>query len=125
MLIVMGSVKAAKALINKLRTTPGSAFIQEGEYPQLGRGELPPKIEDGIDYSLVLLDIQLPGKDGWKLLEWLKINRKDIPVIVQTAFASIENEIKAKEMGADYFIPKPINSSDLLNKIRSIYSHPH
>jgi len=83
------------------------------------------KIEDGVDYSLVLLDIQLPGKDGWELLEWLKTNRKKIPVIVQTAFASSENEIKAKKMGADYFIPKPINSSDLLNKIRSIYNHPH
>jgi len=83
------------------------------------------KIENDIKYSLILLDIQLPGKDGWELLKWLKINKKEIPVIIQTAFASIENEIKAKEMGADYFIPKPINASELINKIRIICSNSH
>ena len=83
------------------------------------------KIEDDTQYDLILLDIQLPGFDGWEILDWLKINKKEIPIIIQTAFASIENEIKALEMGAEYFVTKPINASDLLNKIRTICNNSY
>lgn len=78
------------------------------------------KIENDIDYDLILMDIQLPGKDGWELLEWLKINKKDVPIIVQTAFISKETEIKSMELGAKYFITKPINAADLLNKVKMV-----
>lgn len=75
------------------------------------------------EYDLILLDIQLPEFDGWYILDWIQENKKDIPVIVQTAFASIENEIKSLEKGAQAFFTKPINASSLLNKIKSICSN--
>jgi len=77
------------------------------------------KIED-TDYDLILLDIQLPEYDGWQILEWLQQNKKEIPVVIQTAYASMENEIKSLEMGATAFFSKPINASSLLNKIKEI-----
>ena len=77
------------------------------------------------DYDLILLDIQLPKSDGWEILEWLQQNKKEIPVIIQTAFATIENEIKALNMGAVSFFTKPINARKLLNRIKSICSDYH
>ena len=83
------------------------------------------KIEDDKKYDLILLDIQLPQYDGWEILNWMKINKKNIPIIVQTAYASMENKTKALKMGAEAFISKPINASDLLHKIKTICSNSH
>jgi len=79
------------------------------------------KIEDDTKYDLIILDIQLPGKDGWELLEWLNINKNKIPVIVHTAFTSSADREKALSFGTVYFAPKPINISELLDNIKEIF----
>ena len=58
-------------------------------------------------YDIVLLDIQLPDISGYEILEYIKKNTK-IPVIIQSAFGSKEDIEKAKLLGVDYFMVKPI-----------------
>lgn len=80
------------------------------------------KIEsDELKYDLILLDIQLPNYDGLDILKWLRNNNINIPVIVQTAYAYPEYEIKSKELGSDGFITKPIIPTKLLSLINSIF----
>lgn len=69
----------------------------------------------GID--LVLMDIQLPVMDGFEATARIKSIRKDVPVIAQTAFASIEDRERVFNSGFDDFVSKPINPKELLRKI--------
>jgi PAS domain S-box-containing protein len=78
---------------------------------------------DEKNYDLILLDLKLSKKDNWFLLNWIKENKKDIPIIIQTSSEIEENEIKTKEMESYYFISKPINARELLNKIKIICSN--
>jgi CheY-like chemotaxis protein len=60
--------------------------------------------------DLILMDIQLPDMNGWQATRILKKVKKNIPVIVQSAFALDSHIKKSYEAGCDYFISKPIDS---------------
>jgi len=61
----------------------------------------------------VLMDIRLPGIDGYEATRQIKANRKDLPVIAQTAYALSGDRNKAFESGCDEFITKPIRILNL------------
>ena len=62
---------------------------------------------------LVLTDFNMPEMNGLGLLRWVKENYKTIPVIIMTAFGSIENAVEAMKMGAHDYISKPIKIEEL------------
>ncbi len=66
------------------------------------------------DINLVLLDWKLPDGDGLNFLEEIKKNYPLIPVIMITAFASIQHAVSAMKKGAYYYLAKPINLEELL-----------
>ena len=66
-------------------------------------------------YHLVITDLKLPGKTGIELLEYIKSRDADVPVVVVTAFGSIENAVNAMKKGAFNYLAKPINSDELLS----------
>jgi len=66
-------------------------------------------------YHLVITDLKLPGKTGIELMEYIKSRDADIPVVVVTAFGSIENAVNAMKKGAFNYLAKPINSDELLS----------
>jgi DNA-binding response OmpR family regulator len=70
--------------------------------------------------DLILLDIKMPGGGGISMMDNLRIsaNTALIPVIVITAYATLEIQQKVKEMGAVDFISKPFKAEDLLPRIR-------
>ena len=85
-------------------------------------------VQDGItamtslkteDYSLVLLDLGLPGKDGLEVLQEIRRN-KDIPVIIITARDSVEDRIKGLDLGADDYLVKPFSIDELHARIRAV-----
>jgi CheY-like chemotaxis protein len=74
--------------------------------------------------DLVLMDVGLPGMDGWEATRVLKSNpsSKDIPVIALTAHAMQSDRDKAVEAGCDDFETKPIDFNALLEKIARLLS---
>ena len=71
------------------------------------------------DYHLILLDVNLPGKDGWAVLESLR-QSKPTPVLFLTARGGVEDRVKGLELGADDYLIKPFAFSELLARVRSI-----
>jgi PAS domain S-box-containing protein len=81
------------------------------------------KIAKNDNPDLILLDILMPGMDGYKVCKLLKNDPEtsDIPVVFVTALRNdSENKVKALEVGADGFISKPIDETELVAQIRAM-----
>ena len=72
-----------------------------------------------ITPDLVLLDIIMPGMDGYQVLSTLKNNEnlKNIPVIMLTAKDTLLDKLKGKMSGSDAYLTKPFTSEELMAKI--------
>ena len=70
-------------------------------------------------YDLIILDVMMPGQDGYELTKELK-KRIKIPVILLTAKGEVENRIKGLELGADDYISKPFEPKELLLRIKNL-----
>ena len=69
-------------------------------------------------YNLIILDINLPGINGYELCKTIRSVNTRIPVIMLTAFSSLRDKIEGYDMGADDYIIKPFEFRELLMKIR-------
>ncbi|MBE7017332.1 MAG: response regulator transcription factor [Ruminococcaceae bacterium] len=69
-------------------------------------------------YDLVLLDIMLPGADGYEVLDYIK--PLNIPVIFLTAKGSVDDKVKGLKLGADDYLTKPFEIVELLARVESI-----
>jgi len=76
------------------------------------------RIAEGRRYFAVLTDLRLPGADGIAVLKQVKETDPDCPVIVMTAFGTIENAVEAMKLGAADFIQKPVDVDHLLLLLR-------
>lgn len=72
-----------------------------------------------VDFDLLILDIGLPGIDGFEVLRRLRGEGRDLPVIVLTARDSVDATVASFEGGADDYISKPFAFDDLLVRVRS------
>ncbi|MDF1604175.1 response regulator transcription factor [Nocardioides sp. YIM 152315] len=72
----------------------------------------------GGDFDLVVLDIGLPGLDGFEVLDQLRAQGSQVPVIVLTARDSVGDTVSALEGGADDYMPKPFRFAELLARVR-------
>lgn len=72
--------------------------------------------------NLILLDIKMPRLNGWQVCEKLKADDKtsEIPIIMVTAFGQNEARQRSFDLGADEFMAKPFESSDLLEVINAV-----
>jgi len=70
--------------------------------------------------DLILMDIQLPGLDGYEATRQIKANPdlQHIPIIVVTSYALSGDDVKAYEAGCDDYVSKPFSPRELLAKIR-------
>ena len=70
--------------------------------------------------DLILMDIQLPGIDGYEATRRIKANRalRQIPLIAVTSYALSGDDVKAFEAGCDAYLSKPVSPRALLAKIR-------
>src|SRR5436189_851998 len=76
------------------------------------------RLAAGRRYFAVLTDLRLPGADGIAVLKQAKESDPDCPVIVMTAFGTIENAVEAMKLGAYDFIQKPVDIDYLLLLLR-------
>ena len=67
-------------------------------------------------FSLVLSDMRLPDEDGIALLQWMSGQRIEVPVIVMTSYAEIQNAVRCMKLGARDYVAKPVNPDELLRR---------
>ena len=72
------------------------------------------------NYDVVILDIMMPKLDGVEVLRRLRAGGSDIPVIMLTAKSQIEDKILGLDSGADDYLTKPFDSSELVARLRAI-----
>ena len=72
------------------------------------------------DYDLLILDVMLPGRDGWQILQAVRSAGLDMPVLFLTARDAIEDRVHGLELGADDYLVKPFAFSELLARVRSL-----
>ena len=70
-------------------------------------------------FDLIVLDVMMPGQNGFELTEEIKKN-SDIPIILLTAKGEVENRIEGLELGADDYLGKPFEPKELLLRIQNI-----
>jgi len=71
-------------------------------------------------YDLIVLDVMLPGRDGWSLLRALRESGNSTPVLFLTARDQVDDRVKGLELGADDYLVKPFAFSELLARVRTL-----
>ena len=82
--------------------------------------------EDGEDealtenYDLILLDVMLPKKNGFEILNYLRQEKIKTPIIMLTAKSEIDDKLKGLEHGADDYVTKPFSTRELMARIKAV-----
>jgi two-component system copper resistance phosphate regulon response regulator CusR len=76
-------------------------------------------LADSDDFDLLILDIGLPGQDGFTVLRELRRRGRRLPVVILTARHSVEDTVAGLEGGADDYVPKPFRFEELLARVRA------
>lgn len=71
-------------------------------------------------YDLLILDVMMPGLDGWEVVRMIRAVGKTVPVLFLTARDRVEDRVKGLELGADDYLIKPFSFSELLARVRSL-----
>lgn len=71
-------------------------------------------------YDLILLDILLPGVDGLTILKTIRDKKIEVPVVMLTSKADVEDRIKGLNVGADDYVPKPFDFTELLARLKAV-----
>jgi DNA-binding response OmpR family regulator len=112
-LVIEDSKKAAAAIAKGLRTEGYAVDIASDGFS----GEELAKINDN---DIIILDLMLPGQDGWTTCKNIRRQKILTPIIMLTALSDVEYRIKGLDSGADDYLPKPFHFGELLARIRSL-----
>jgi two-component system copper resistance phosphate regulon response regulator CusR len=72
------------------------------------------------EFDLLILDVMLPDLTGWQVIERLRQNGNNVPVLFLTARDQVEDRVKGLELGADDYLVKPFAFSELLARVRTL-----
>jgi two-component system copper resistance phosphate regulon response regulator CusR len=72
------------------------------------------------DYALIVLDVMLPGLDGWQVLRSVRAAGKDSLILMLTARDSVDDRVKGLDLGADDYLTKPFAFAELLARVRTL-----
>jgi DNA-binding response OmpR family regulator len=88
--------------------------------------DLAPDGQVGLDfarhgeYSVIILDIMMPKRDGWSVCQALRDSRNTTPILMLTAKDAIEDRVKGLDLGADDYLVKPFSLKEFLARIRAL-----
>ena len=82
-------------------------------------GEQTKKKMKYLKFDLIIMDVMMPGQNGYDLTKEIK-NKFKVPIILLTAKGEVENRIKGLELGADDYLGKPFEPKELLLRIKNI-----
>jgi DNA-binding NtrC family response regulator len=114
-------VEDKESLAQMLKETVESEGL-EAEIAATG-SEATRRLAGGTRYLAVLTDLRLPGADGIQVLRQARESDPDLPVIVMTAFGTIENAVEAMKLGAYDFVQKPVDVDYLILLLRRCREH--
>ena len=103
-----------------------AAYLQKGLSESGFVVDVANRGDDGLhlartqDYDLIILDVTLPGVDGWAVLAAIRQGGKQTPVLFLTARDTVADRVKGLELGADDYLLKPFAFSELLARVRSL-----
>ena len=72
------------------------------------------------NFNLIILDIMLPGKDGWDICREIKNSEINIPIIMLTAKAEEADKVLGLEIGADDYVTKPFSPREFIARIKAV-----
>jgi DNA-binding response OmpR family regulator len=104
----------------------GTALRQAGMRVSFARDghEALAQLAPGHGLDAVLLDLQLPGPDGLSVLQTLRERGDPVPVLVLTARASVPDRVLGLNLGADDYLPKPFDLSELEARLQALLRRP-
>lgn len=70
-------------------------------------------------YNLIILDVMLPGMDGMRVCEELRVRRQRAPILMLTARDGVEDRVRGLDSGADDYLAKPFDFTELLARVRA------
>lgn len=82
-------------------------------------GEQGLELARALPFDAAIVDVMMPGRSGIETLEELKKIDEDLPVVMVTAFASVESAISAMRLGAFHYITKPFKNDEVLSVLRN------
>lgn len=74
----------------------------------------------GETYDLAILDVMLPGMDGWSVLQGIRHSGQELPVLFLTARDEVDDRVRGLELGADDYLVKPFAFAELLARVRTL-----
>ena len=84
-----------------------------------GDGGKAESVYDLFTPDVVLLDIMLPGKDGWQICRSIR-KKSSVPIIMLTAKGETDDKVSGLEMGADDYVTKPFDVKELIARIHAV-----
>lgn len=89
-------------------------------YAQSGKAAIE-EIDKKQKIDLAIIDIKMPEIDGLEVTKYIKEKRPNVPVILNTAFASADDQREGKELGADEYLTKPVKAKKLLSTLQKLF----
>jgi Response regulators consisting of a CheY-like receiver domain and a winged-helix DNA-binding domain len=103
----------------KIADTLKTGLVENGYHVEVAYdGKIGEKLFLSHDFSLVVLDINLPGINGYDLCKIIRARNASIPIIMLTSFSTLNDKIEGYDAGADDYMVKPYEFRELLVKIR-------
>ena len=90
----------------------------------LKSGEEAVKFLHGNRPDLILLDLHMPGMDGFEILRRLRGQKIETPVVMLTARAEVTDRVRGLDAGADYYLTKPFENEEFLACLRAVLRRP-
>jgi heavy metal response regulator len=106
-------------------------FVSQGLREQTYAVDITSDGEDALykaavnDYDAVILDVMIPGRDGFEVCRELRASGSNVPVIMLTARDAIEDRITGLDTGADDYLTKPFEVVELLARLRALLRRGH
>ena len=86
-------------------------------------GKMALELFSECNHRIVLTDLNLPGIGGEEVLKRVKRTSPDTPVVIITAFGSIDSAVEAMKQGAFHYLTKPVNNDELLHTVNNAFKY--
>lgn len=75
---------------------------------------------NNLEWDLIILDVMLPGMDGFQLVQTLRYKKKYVPILMLSALNAVQDKVSALDYGADDYLTKPFHFEELISRIKAL-----